>query len=67
MFLILEIGAGGFVLNHHVLDLLEAFEKSRPSAEEIASDAEIRKCVYCSNPTKRTAALGCSIEDAGEA
>ena len=49
MFLILEIGAGGFVLNHHVLDLLEAFEKSRPSAEEIS------------------AALGCSIEDAGEA
>jgi hypothetical protein len=37
MFRILEIGAGGFVLNHHVLDLLEAFEKSRPSAEEISA------------------------------
>jgi len=44
-----ELEALGFVLNRHVLDLLEAFEKSRPSAEEIS------------------AALGCSIEDAGEA
>ena len=45
----LELGAGVFVLNRNVLDLLEVFQKSRPSAEEIS------------------AALGCSIEDAGEA
>ena len=32
----LEHGAGGFVLNRHVLDFLEASQKSRPSAEEIS-------------------------------